>query len=249
MPQNQLLCPDGLFEFKRQEIETGLLYVSFLLADLRCMSAPKTKFDPNQPRDDHGRWTNTGGGEADTIFSPDKPGWHDYTSGPNLVCSAEQACSREEISDQLLRFAVPGQDPSKPVVHDETYPVYIPDTGVVAGNVRTTIGPDGLSITNRTEVGHIFYDGQVTRFASQNGDGSWSVTTRGTGNNQIYGMSVVNQYAGPHVFDMLDQQFRENIRLHHGSRKSVADKRFLAVHVSDSGRFAVASANGGTHAF
>jgi hypothetical protein len=164
------------------------------------------------------------------------------------VCSAEQGCSREEIADQLLRFAVPGQDPSKPVEDGKTYRVYVPFTRISVGEVRTTIEPDGLSITNRTEKGHIFYNGQVTRQATQNADGSWSVTTRGIGNNEEYAMSGVNQYGGPDIFDILDGQLRENIRLHHGTKKSVGFQRFLASHVSHPGRFAVASATGGRHA-
>ena len=68
---------------------------------------------------------------------------------------------------------------------------------------------------------HILHDGQITRSATQNPDGSWSVTTRGIGNNVTPGMNVANQYGSPVVFDILDERMRENIRVHHGSGKSL----------------------------
>lgn len=208
-------------ELKRLDLDADLTCVRFLVADVRCRLQRKAGFDPDQPRDDHGRWTDAGGSDgAAPTFSPDKPGWHDYTAGPNLVCTAEERCSREEIADHLSRFAVPGQDPRVPSENGKRYPVYDPITGIFAGDVNTTISPDGLSVRNRTLQKHIFFDGQITRSATQNPDGSWSVTTRGTGNNQILGMSVANQYGGPVIFDILDERMRENIRVHHGSRKS-----------------------------
>ena len=48
---------------------------------------------------------------AQEKYSPDKPGFHDFTAGPNEVCSVAQVCTAAEIRDQLSRFTVPGQDP------------------------------------------------------------------------------------------------------------------------------------------
>lgn len=241
-------CQDEL-ELKRLELDADLTYLRFLIADLRCRLERKAGFNPDQPRDDHGRWTDTGAGDGEApAFSPDKAGWHDYTAGPNVVCTADERCSREEIADHLSRFAVPGQDPRVPSENGKTYPVYDPITGIYAGNVDTTITPDGLSVTNRTLENHIFFDGQITRFATQNADGSWSVTTRGTGNNQIFGMSVANQYGGPVVFDILDERMRENIRVHHGSRKSVSHRQPRADYGSRALPLGAAVAAGGRHA-
>lgn len=74
------------------------------------MLGRKAGFNPDQPRDDHDRWTPAGTDR----YSPDKPGWHDYTAGPNIVCAADERCAAQEIADQLSRFAVPGQDATVP---------------------------------------------------------------------------------------------------------------------------------------
>ena len=126
-------------------------------------------------------------------------------------------CSREEMADQMSRFAVPGQSPDHPVVSGQKYRVYAPVTGTFAGNVRTAVSPDGLTVQNTTQPGHLLYDGQITRTATQNANGSWDVTTVGTGNNIWPGMATANEVTGPGIFDNVDEQMRENIARHHGS--------------------------------
>jgi hypothetical protein len=163
-------------------------------------------------------------------FSPDKPGWHDYRLGPNLACGAELRCSREEMADQFARFSLPGRDPSMPIKDEGIYPVHIPDTNVHVGDVRTRITDDGMTIENRTEEGHIFFDGVVVRKLTQTDDGAWYVTTRGFGNNVQPGTNVVNQLVGPEVFNELDRQMRANIERHHA--KGILD---LAVYRLDGG--------------
>ncbi len=167
-----------------------------------------------------------GGDGVDPIFSqrdysPDKPNWHHYQSGPNNVCSAELQCSHQEMADQLSRFAVPGRDPAKPVEHGQTYDVYDPRLSVYAGQVRTYISPDGLEITNFTLPGHVLHDGKIVRQAVRADDGSWSITTTGTGNNIYPGLNKINEWQGPKIFDFLDQRLRENIERHHGVTKAV----------------------------
>lgn len=44
------------------ELRSGLAFVRVLVADLRLHLALKAGFNPDQPRDDHGRWTDTGAG-------------------------------------------------------------------------------------------------------------------------------------------------------------------------------------------
>jgi len=242
---------------------------------VRAYLLGKANFNPEQPRDDHGRWTDAGGdfpghrspgrgngantsGNAagtndprvlsdatpDPIrpgqqfaqndpdaaarvqlasdqndgiveFSPNRAGWHDYTT-TNLICSAEQHCSREEIADQLARFSVPGRDPVNPVSDGETSFVRDPRSGLPAGYVTTTIENDGLTVRNRTLPGHIFHDGIITRQARQADDGSWSVTTHGFGNNVIPGMATLNQQQGPLIFNEMDRRLRGNIERHRG---------------------------------
>jgi hypothetical protein len=43
-------------------------------------------------------------------FSPDKPGYHDYTVGPTLVCTSKIQCTPQEMVDWLSRYAYPGAD-------------------------------------------------------------------------------------------------------------------------------------------
>jgi hypothetical protein len=152
---------------------------------------------------------------AGTYF-PDKEGWHDYTSGPDLVCPAKLKCSRDEIADQMSRFAVPGQNPAEPVRLRSTNPVYIPGTEIRVGHVRTIITNGGLTVTNTTLKGHIFYNGEIVRTAIQDPDGSWSVITHGIGNNVIPGAADLNQETGPDIFKELDHLRAENIKIHHG---------------------------------
>jgi hypothetical protein len=101
--------------------------------------------------------------------------------GPNLVCRAELQCSREEVSDQLARFAVPGRDPSRPVVDGDFSVVYDPKTGLPGGLVKSYVGDEGLKVVNVTSPLHVFHQGVIIRWADQRDDGSWYVTTRGSG--------------------------------------------------------------------
>jgi hypothetical protein len=195
------------------------------------------KFNPDQPRvpagtSDGGQWTSGGGGSSSSDgvrvaqaegseFSPSKPGWHAYAVSDE-GCSAELECPTGEIADQMSRFAVPGQDPSRPVKNGTTSLVRDPTTDLPAGYVDTFVSADGLTIVNRTQPLHIFYDGTVTRTATRNSDGSWTITTRGVGNNVIPGMNLLNKELGPGIFKDLDRRLRENIERHHGVRKSLS---------------------------
>ncbi|WP_181176562.1 RHS repeat-associated core domain-containing protein [Mesorhizobium sp. B2-3-5] len=67
---------------------------------------------------------------AENGFSPNLPGWHEYTT-TNKVC--DNTCTREEMVDQGLRFAYPGQDPSKPVTNLGLYTVKDPIFGLPMG--------------------------------------------------------------------------------------------------------------------
>lgn len=230
----------GLIEHRR--LSADVTYASFLLADVRLDLERKAGFNPDQPRDDQGRWVDTEGG-----YGPDKPGWHNYTAGPNIVCTAEEQCTAQEIADHLSRFAVPGQNPAVPSRNGTTNPVYDPVTGMYAGDVDTKISEDGLTVQNKTRDNHILHNGQITRSATQNPDGSWSVTTRGIGNNVTPGMNIANQYGGPVIFGILDERMRENVRVHHGSRKALEDWDRALSHRHRLGSMAVGFATGGAH--
>jgi hypothetical protein len=105
------------------------------------------------------------------------------------------------------------------VENEQISPVYDPHTGLLAGYVRTTISPDGLTIVNKTRPLHLLYNGKIERAARREKDGSWSMTTHGIGNNLIPGMNKINEELGPGIFDALDQRLRENIERHHGVRE------------------------------
>jgi len=162
-------------------------------------------------------------GSAQKGYSPDKRGWHDYTT-KNMVCAAELQCTQQEMVDQLSRFAVPGRDPSKPVQSGNVYDVFDPRTKVslpgsyqwqaFAGKVLTLVSDDGMSVTNITRPLHILHDGQITRTLSTEG-GAWYVTTRGIGNNVLPGGATMNNWQGPKIFNFVDAQMRANIEAHH----------------------------------
>ena len=146
-------------------------------------------------------------------YSPSLPGWHNYYAGPDVVCEA--GCTPEEIADLMSRFAVPGQNPAIPVVNGQISPVYDPFTGYYAGDVVTTITNNGLTTTNTTLPGHVFYDGEIVQTATQNPDGSWSVTTHGFGNDVEFGMGEVNEFLGPEVFNDIHEQMKGYVEQHH----------------------------------
>lgn len=148
-------------------------------------------------------------------YSPNRSGWHDYTAGPNLVCTAAQACSRREIVDQMSRYAVPGQNPSRPVQDLHIYPVRDPRNGLYVGRVLTEISNEGLTIKNTTRPGHLLSNGQIERSASQR-NSAWYVTTRGTGNNVVPFMNYINEWQGPKIFNYMDEQMRSGISAHRG---------------------------------
>lgn len=153
---------------------------------------------------------------AEPSFSPDRKGWHNYTAGPTEVCPAEWQCTPQEMKDYMSRHAVPGQDPSKPVINQAISDVKVPGTSITVGQVQTLVSPTGLEITNRTQPGHMFFDGTVTRTATQTPTGAWEVTTVGIGNNVVPGMNQVNQRTGREVFDAVDAAMRVNIAAHRG---------------------------------
>ena len=60
LPDNCLGCRER--EAALLGLRSGLAYIRLLVADLRLHLALKAGFNPDQPRDDHGRWTDAGGG-------------------------------------------------------------------------------------------------------------------------------------------------------------------------------------------
>jgi len=155
-------------------------------------------------------------------YSPKCPDWHFYTT-THMVCPAEFECTAGEMKDYLSRYAYPGQDHSFPVVDNGIYPIMIviPNTdygfrlGDFPGNIRVSVSDGGLMSMNQTLPGHVFHDGIAIRKVYQANNGSWYVTTYSYGNNHQFHTSGVNNAAGPGVFDILDQEMRDNIAAHH----------------------------------
>ena len=222
-------------------VKCEVAYVRTIVAAHQLMKTLRRQEKFNPYHDDVGRFTtaegNTSGGggydsqvgadgadrlgAGSTGFSPDKPGWHEYQTPKNGVCGSSGRCSRQEMADQFSRFAVPGQDPSRPVENGQIYPVYDPIEGRFVGNVKTYVSEDGLTIVNRTLPGHLFHAGLITRTARQAADGSWTVSTHGVGNNETFGMNYVNELFGPDIFNAMDEQLRQNIDRHHGGTKEI----------------------------
>ena len=100
---------------------------------------------PADPADDLGQRSEGNVSQ----YSRSKPGYHHYHAN-EVVASAVEHVTVEEMRDQMLRFAVPGRSPDQPVVSGRSYPVYEPVTGLYIGDVRTTVSADGLTTVNRT---------------------------------------------------------------------------------------------------
>jgi len=175
-------------------------------------------------------------------YSPDKPGWHSYQLS-NVVATADMKVTPDEMRDYMTRHAVPGQDPSKPIMEQGQESVVTDPRALgrdaqdarwlttgETDKVKTYISNDGLSISNFTEQGHSLHDGRITRTATQQPDGSWVMTTRGYGNNDgkflgnnwlgdatanPYMAARFNEWQGPKIFNAVDQQMAANIRAHH----------------------------------
>lgn len=71
------------------------------------------------------------------------------------------------------------------------------------GAINVDIEDGGLAATNQTEPTHIFHQGQVENNITQHPDGSWTVSSHGTGTNSIYGVAVLNQYVGSFTFQVV----------------------------------------------
>ena len=212
-----------------------------LIALMRIGLLEHKLFNPAQLRvpagnPEGGQWTGgEGGGSPGPVIVSDRPtiseptpgvsnysmngyGWHDYKVGPNLICTAAENCSKAHVVDYLSRFSVPGRDPSKPVVHEEISVAIDPRFGIPGGYIKSYVSNDGLTVTNVTRPMHLLHDGAIERSAIRNGDGSWSVVTRGLGNNVVPGMGIINQWQGPEVFGTIDRRLREHIVRHRGQR-------------------------------
>jgi len=161
-------------------------------------------------------------------FSEDRPGYHEYSTDSNLLCTSEQGCTQEEMIDYLHRHAYPGQDPNNPVGDGEINPVRDPRPFggfKPGGDVVTWVSPDGMTIVNRTQEGHVFHDGIITRKLEQV-DGDWYITTSGIGNNEnleilgfeIYSedeMAEINKEEGVKLFNHIDEGLAEAIASDH----------------------------------
>ena len=151
---------------------------------------------------------------AGYVFNQVAQHWHQYSAGPNVVCTAAQQCTPEQMKDYMSRFDYPGQDPSRPVTAGNRYWVTDPTTGLTVGPIIVDVSANGLTLTNTTLSEHWLYEGQVTRTATLNPDGSWSVTTYGWGANASAGLAYLNQVRGPPIFNGLDQQLTKYISQH-----------------------------------
>ena len=116
----------------------------------------------------------------------------------------------------MSRFGLPGGSPSQPLTSGGTYSVFDPVTELFVGRVVVAISADGLTTMNTTLPGHLLEDGAIIRTATQNPDGSWTVTTTGVGNNIYSLFNKLNEVVGPNIFRGLDQNMIRDIQLYHG---------------------------------
>jgi hypothetical protein len=155
----------------------------------------------------------TGGGKLAAPIADAGSGPHDYTTH-NMVCPSAYECTHGEMLDYLLRFAYPGQDPATYVVDRQTYYVYEPRTNFpmgLFGAITVDVDAAGLTVTNVTELTHVFCCGKAERSVSLGEDGAWYATTHSFGNNIYPHMDAVNQAEGPTIFDHVDRSMLEFI--------------------------------------
>lgn len=135
----------------------------------------------------------------------------------NVVCPAIFSCTEAEMQEYATMFQFPGQNPMFPVQNGQTRYVFpanilaflLMNPGVnTYGAIKVYITNNGLTLTNHSLPTHIFHNGQVVRDYSQNADGSWAVTSTGTGTNAHGSMGPVidqiNDAIGPTTFDVGD---------------------------------------------
>lgn len=131
------------------------------------------------------------------------PNFHEY-SWSTMVCEASWHCTRELLTEALLLYAFPGQDPHYPVVNGGLYNAwFLNEGGPIKVFVKDTL--TGPLVENWTEPGHILFNGIVMRYISQAADKSWVLTTygRGINNGELY--QWMNQYGGPLIFSHMDE--------------------------------------------
>jgi RHS repeat-associated protein len=162
------------------------------------------------------------GCNVDTFTNPAGEYCHDYTTSV-VFCPATPECAEGEAAEYQTQFQYPGQLPWNPVQHGGSYTVFPFNLAPVLGYLNPSLIPlstalnqiispygaitvdfDGSTITNTTEPTHIFYNGQVDRTISQGPDGSWVMTSHGTGTNSNAFVAAFNQYVGQATFQVMD---------------------------------------------
>jgi len=149
-----------------------------------------------------------------------------YYELTNVVCPAAYNCTEEEMQEYATRFQYPGQSYLFPVEdgdlrfvfpsHQLAFRFRNPAL-LLTGAIRVRIGEDGLTLVNQTLPTHIFHDGRVEREYYQRENGTWVVTTTGTGTNvlPVVGPTVdqANNVVGASVFEQVDAQMLQYITL------------------------------------
>jgi RHS repeat-associated protein len=182
--------------------------------------------NPNNDDDEDNEPLSGGGGTGcnlDTMTNAAGQYCHDYTTPDVTFCPTTPECSETQAATYLTQFQYPGQLPWNPVQAGGSYTVFpfnlAPTLGYLTpaliplgaaldqiispyGAITVDIEPNGLAATNQTEPTHIFHQGQVENNITQHPDGSWTVSSHGTGTNSSYGVAVFNQYVGSFTFQV-----------------------------------------------
>lgn len=148
----------------------------------------------------------------------DDRGWHAYST-ERIIAADSHECSDTDMKCYLLRFAYPGQDPRRPVRDSDVNSVRDPrwfGRFLPGGIVKTMVSPDGLTIVNHTQPGHVFHDGILIR-TMKRVNKKWYMKTIGLGRNERWGifsagiMARINQAQGPSLFNRVDELMSEFI--------------------------------------
>lgn len=115
--------------------------------------------------------------------------------------------SSEDMADLHSRFAVPGQDPAKPVKDGQILWVRDPFFGLPVGRVSVFLSDDGLTNINRTLPFQHVLSGRIYQQTYRSGN-TWRTVTVGVGEGNYLSQHLANQVAGADIFERVHEDMR-----------------------------------------
>lgn len=116
--------------------------------------------------------------DLQATYDASESSYHSYTT-ENEICSLSRAgCTSDFVFSTMIsqvRLIAPTTDVATPVADCQVNTLNLPGPWGV-DSIRTTVNPDGLSITNYTKLDHVLHPGKVTRTVIQRNSSVYVVT-------------------------------------------------------------------------